>query len=110
MAGGGGNKEILLLCLRYLNINHKSGATVIEETFLDSSHIQDRPTGSFIRNHILTFFVDHGFNVKDCRGKACDGAAAMSSQTKGRGGEGGHQLLKSSSHFLQNGFIAEVTA
>ena len=34
------NKQILLLCLRYLNIDHKTGAPVIEETFLDSNHIQ----------------------------------------------------------------------
>ena len=33
------NKEILLLCLKYLNIDHKIGVPVIEETFLDSNHI-----------------------------------------------------------------------
>ena len=77
------NKEILLLCLRYLNIDGKIGVPVIEETFLDSNHIQDRLTGNFIRNHILKLLANHGFNVKDCRGQAYGSAAVMSSQTKG---------------------------
>ena len=47
------NKEILLLYLRYLNIDRKIGVPVIEETFLDSNHIQGRPTGKVIGNHIL---------------------------------------------------------
>ena len=33
------SKEVLLLCLTYLNIDRKIGVPVIEETFLDSSHI-----------------------------------------------------------------------
>ena len=40
------NKEILLLCLRYLNIDHKIGAPVIEEIFLDSK----RRGSSVIKN------------------------------------------------------------
>ena len=47
------NKENLLLYLRYLNISRKIGVPVIEETFLDSNHIQGRPTGKAIGNHIL---------------------------------------------------------
>ena len=77
------NKEILLLCVRYLNIDRKIGVSLTEETFLDSNHIQGRPTGKVIRNHILKLLADYGFNVKDCRRKAYDGAAVMGSQTKG---------------------------
>ena len=73
----------MLLCLRYLNIGRKIGVPVIEEKFLDSNHIQSRPTGKVIGNHILKLLADHGFNVKDCRGQAYDDAAVMSSQTKG---------------------------
>ena len=78
------NKEILLLCLRYLNIVRKIGVPVIEEKFLDSNHIQGRPTGKVIGNHILKLLADHGFNVKDCRGQAYDASALISSQTKGK--------------------------
>ena len=77
------NKEILLFCLKYLNIDRKIGVSVNEETFLDSSHIQGRPTGKIIRNHILKLLADQGFNVKDCHGQAYGGAAVTSSQTKG---------------------------
>ena len=35
------NKEIWLFCLRCLNIDHKISVPVIEETFLDSSHVQE---------------------------------------------------------------------
>ena len=68
---------------KILNIDRKIGVPVIEETFLDSNHIQGRPTGKVIGNHILKLLADHGFNVKDCRGQAYDGAAVRSSQTKG---------------------------
>ena len=64
------NKEILLLRLRYLNINCKIGVPTIEETFLDSNYIQGTPIGKVIGNHILKLLADHGFNVKDCRGQA----------------------------------------
>ena len=62
------NKKILLLCLRYLNISHKIGVPVIEETFLDSNYIQGRPTEKIIGNHMLKLLADHEFNAKDCRG------------------------------------------
>ena len=62
------DKEILLLCLRYLSIDRKIGVPVIEETFLYSNHIQGRPTRKVIGNHILKLLADHGFDVKDCRG------------------------------------------
>ena len=87
------NKEILLLCLRYLNIDHKIGVPVIEETFLDSNHIQGRPTGKVTGNHILKLLADYGFN----------GAAVMNSQTKGT-------LSVITSSHLQIGFITEITA
>ena len=74
--------EILLLCLRYLNIDCKIGVPVIEETFLDSNHIQGRPRGKVMGNHILKLLADHGFDIKDCRWQTYDGAAVMSSQTK----------------------------
>ena len=64
------NKEILLLRLRYLNINCKIGVPTIEETFLDSNYIQGTAIGKVIGNHILKLLADHGFNVKDCRGQA----------------------------------------
>ena len=62
------NKQILLLCLRCLSIDRKIGVPVIEETFLYCNHIQGRPTGKVIGNHILKLLADHGFDVKDCRG------------------------------------------
>ena len=71
------------MCLTYLNIDCKVGVPVIEETFLYSNHIKGRPTEKVIGNHILKLLADHGFDVKDCRGQAYDGAAIMSSQTKG---------------------------
>ena len=70
------NKEILLMCLRFLNIDRKISVPVIEETFLDSSHIQRRPTGKVIGNHTLKLLASHGFNVKDCCRQAYDGAPA----------------------------------
>ena len=77
------NKKNLLLCLRYLNISHKIGVPVIEETFLDSNYIQGTPTEKVIGNNMLKLLADHGFNAKDCRGQPYGSAAVMSSQTKG---------------------------
>ena len=37
------NKEILLLCLRYVNLLQDK--PTIQETFLDSVHVQGRSTG-----------------------------------------------------------------
>ena len=76
------NKEILLLCIKYLNIDHKIVVLVIWETFLDFNHIQSKPTANVIENHILKLLSDHGLNLKDCRLQAYDGATVMSSQTK----------------------------
>ena len=52
MIGRYSNKEILLLCLRYLNIAHEIDVPVIDETILDFNHVQGRPTGKVIGNHI----------------------------------------------------------
>ena len=64
-------------------IDRKIDVPVLVEIFLDSNHIQGRPTGKVIGHHILKLLADHGFNVRDCRGQAYDSAAVMSSQTKG---------------------------
>ena len=77
------NKVILLFYRMSLNIDRKIGVPVIEETFLDSNHIRGRPTGKVIGNHVLKLLADHGFNVKDYRGQAYDGAAVISSQMTG---------------------------
>ena len=45
-------KEIVLLCLRYLNITNKIDVPVIDETFLDFKYVQGTPTGKVIGNHI----------------------------------------------------------
>ena len=45
------NKEILLLCAQYVNLLQQKPA--IQETFLDSAHVQGRPTDAIIENHIL---------------------------------------------------------
>ena len=61
------NKVILLFYRMSLNIDRKIGVPVIEETFLDSNHIQGRPRGKVMGNHILKLLADHGFDIKDCR-------------------------------------------
>ena len=62
------NKEIVmsteLLCLRYLNIDHKTVVPVIEEIFLDSNHIQGRPTGKVTGNDILKLLADLSSQTK----------------------------------------------
>ena len=40
------NKEILLLCLSY--VTYQNDHPIIHETFFDSLHINDRPTGQTI--------------------------------------------------------------
>ena len=72
------NKEILLFCLSFLKINRKIGVPVIEEIFLDSNYVLGSPTWKVIGNHIMKLLADHGFKVN-----TSDGAAVMSSQTKG---------------------------
>ena len=74
------NKEILLLCIRYLNCTKERLA--IEEAFLASTHISGRPTGENIGQHILDLLDSHGIMTEDCRGQAYDGTSAMSSAAK----------------------------
>ena len=75
------NKEILLLCLRYLNTRKEE--PTIEETFISSTHIDGRPTGKIIGSHILEMLKTHKIDVKNCRAQAYDGASAMASEAKG---------------------------
>ena len=51
------NKEILLLCLRYVKLLQEK--STIQETFLDSVHTQGRPTGATIENHIFNILLKH---------------------------------------------------
>lgn len=75
------NKEILLLCLRYVYFENKQPKIV--ETFFDSIHLKGRPTGKNIGNNILTLLSKHDIDVRNCRAQAYDGAAAMGSARKG---------------------------
>ena len=47
------NKEILLLCVRYVNLLQEK--PTIQETFLDSAHVQGRPTGAILGITFLIF-------------------------------------------------------
>ena len=68
------NKEIFLLCIRYLNCTKKRPA--IEETFLASTHISGRPTGENIGQHTVDLLDCHGIAIQDCRGQVYSGASA----------------------------------
>ena len=75
------NKEILLVCLRYVYFCNDQ--VTIRETFLDSVHVEGRPTGKTIGNYILTVLKKHGIDINLCRAQAYDGASAMSSDRVG---------------------------
>ena len=75
------NKEILLLCIRYLNCTKERPA--IREAFLASTHISGRPIGENIGQHILDLLDSYGIMIEDCRGQAYDDASAMPSVFKG---------------------------
>ena len=75
------DKEILLLCLRYANLLQEK--PTIQETFLDSLHVQGRPTGATIGNHILNILLKHLIDLKHCRAQVYDRASAMASKSKG---------------------------
>ena len=51
------NKEILLVCLRY--VYFCNGAAAVRETFFDSVHVKGRATGQTIGNHILEVLKKH---------------------------------------------------
>ena len=75
-------KEILLICLRYVRFcaNEKP---YICEAFLDSLHIQGRPTGQTIGNSILFLLQRNGIDLSKRRSQAYDGASAMGSEASG---------------------------
>ena len=75
------NNEILLVCLRYMDLLREK--PVIKETFLDSIHVQGRPTVNIIKTHIWNILDKHQINLEDCRAQVYDGASAMSSSYKG---------------------------
>ena len=68
------NKDILLLCIRYLNCTKERPA--IKETFLAFTHISGRPTGENIGQHTVDLLDCHGIAILDCRGQAYSGASA----------------------------------
>ena len=74
------NKEVLLVCLRFLqNIGAK---VIIQERFLDSAHIHGRTTGKNIADYVLNILKKRNINIQNCRRQAYDGARAMSSGDK----------------------------
>ena len=75
------NKEILLLCIHYLNCTKERPA--IEEAFLASTYISGRPTCENIGQHILDHLDSHEIMIKDCRGQVYDSASARFSIDKG---------------------------
>ena len=70
------SKEILLLCIRYLNCAKERPA--IEEASHASTHISGWPTGENIGQHILDLLDSHGIMMEGCRGQVYDDASAMS--------------------------------
>ena len=75
------NKEILPACLRYIDLLREKPD--IQETFLDSLHVQGRSTGEVIETHILNILDKHKINLEHCRAQVYDGASAISSRNKG---------------------------
>ena len=49
------NKEILHFCVRYINLLQEK--PTIQKTFFDAVHMQGRPTGAVIGNHILNILL-----------------------------------------------------
>ena len=76
-----GNKEIILVCLRFLQTIGKK--VIVQESFLDSNHMSGRATGKYIAEHIINILKKHEININNCRGQAYDGATIMSSDIKG---------------------------
>ena len=84
------NKEILLLCLRY--VTYQNGLPVIHEAFFNSLHINGRPTGPNIGKKILFLLEKNKIDIEKSRAQAYDGASAMSSNSS----EGA--VIKNSNH------------
>ena len=74
-------KEILLLCLLHVNLLQEK--PTIQETFLDSVHVQGGRTSAAIGNHILNILLRHKIDLEHCRVQVHDGASAMASKSKG---------------------------
>ena len=75
------NKEVLLVCLRYLNSMH--GERKVEETFFQSVHMKGRTSGENLGQSIVEVLKSNELVMADCRGQAYDGAAAISSDRFG---------------------------
>ena len=75
------NKDILLLCVRYVNLLQEK--PTIQETFLDSAHVQGRSTGAIIGNHILNILLKDKIDLDHCRAQVYDGESAMAGKSKG---------------------------
>ena len=56
------NKEILLLCVRYVNLLQEK--PTIQKTFLDSVYVQGRPMGAITGNHILNVLLKHKIDLE----------------------------------------------
>ena len=77
-------KEILSVCLRLLEIDHKSFHVKPKkhEVLLDF-HFLERITGQSIAENILQVLEMHKIYIKNCRGQAYDTTASMSSSGTG---------------------------
>ena len=75
------NSEVLLLCLRYVTLNNEKPKVC--ETFFNSLHIQERPSGQTIGNSILSLLQRNDSDISNCRAQAYDGANSMSSDRCG---------------------------
>ena len=75
------NKEILLVCLRYLNL--ASEIPTIEETFIESVQFKGRATGDNIGKQIIEILTANKIKLGNCCAQAYDGAKVMSSEVRG---------------------------
>ena len=89
------NKDILLLCVRYVNLLQEK--PTIQETFLDSAHVQGRSTGAIIGNHILNILLKDKIDLDHCRAQVYDGKVQWLAKVKER-----RLLLKDNSHKLSH--------
>ena len=72
-------KEILSVCLRFLQVDHTNFRVKPEkyEVLLDF-HFLERITGQAIAKGILDVLETHAIDVKNCRAQAYDTTASMS--------------------------------
>lgn len=74
------NKEVMALCVRFLN-KSRSEPYILEE-FFNFLHLK-RTTKEAIANKIVEVLTENNIPVNKIRGQAYDGAAAMSSEKVG---------------------------